>query len=272
MLIFAAIKPLKTIKRMKKTLLIMTVAALTCSLSATAQNRVKNIYTESRQLNVEQVQNTDQAIQLNRYLFAGYNTLCLPMTLSAEQLAQAARDVKVERLAGIRQQGTTVCLYFVECTAEGIEAGVPYLIFSPTAQYLRAKNTEADGIATEVKTIRMNDADGNQVSFGSSWQLRTKEGLYGIPAKQNVAVLESILVSTTADQSFLPTRCGFSWERRSSSAQQLEIVHAAAGTTGIQSVTTGTAAADNTYYDLNGRRVTAPTKGLYIKDGKKLIK
>ena len=257
---------------MKKTLLMMTVAALTCSLSATAQNRVKNLYTETQQLKVEQVENMEQTVQLNRYLFAGYNTLCLPMSLSAEQLAQAARDVKIERLEAIRQEGSTVNLYFVDCTNEGIEAGVPYLIFSPTAQYLRAKNTEANGISTEVKTVRMTDANGNQVSFGSSWQLRTKEGMYGIPAKQNVAVLESILVSTTSDQSFLPTRCGFSWETRSSSAQQLQIIHADAGTTGIGQLTTTRSEGEGVYYDLNGRRIAAPAKGLYIKDGKKIIK
>lgn len=249
----------------------MTVAALTCSLGATAQNRVKNLYTETQQLRVEQVENTDQTVQLNRYLFAGYNTLCLPMSMSAEQLDGAARDIRVERLEGIRQEGSTVKLYFVECTEEGIEAGVPYLIFSPKAQYLRARNTEASGISSEVRTIRMNDNNGNQVSFGSSWQMRTKEGLYGIPAKQNVEVLESVLVSTTADQSFLPTRCGFNWEQRSASASKLEIIHAAPGTTGIQTVKANTNTDENVY-DLNGRRMAEPAKGLYIKGGKKIVK
>ena len=258
--------------RMKKTLLLMTVAALTGSLSASAQNRVKNLYTEAKQLKVEQVVNTEEAVQVNRYLFAGYNTLCLPMTMSADQLARAARDIRVERLEGIRQEGSTVCLYFVDCTQEGIEAGKPYLIYSPTAQYLRARNTESSGTGTEVRTIRMSDANGNQVSFGSSWQQRSKEGLFGIPAKQNVKVLESVLVSTTADQSFLPTRCGFSWEKRAESAQQLQIVHAAPGTTGIQTVATDINNSDETWYDLNGRRTAAPAKGLYIKGGKKIVK
>lgn len=258
---------------MKKTLLAMTVAALTCSLGATAQNRVKNIYTETQQLKVEQLENTEQTVQLNRHLFAGYNTLCLPMSMNAEQLASAARDVRIERLAAIRQEGTTLNLYFVDCTSEGIEAGVPYLIFSPTTQYLRVKNTQAEAFSSDLKTIRLNDGNGNQVSFASSWDMKTKEGLYGIPAKQNVTVLESILVSTTDKQAFLPTRCGISWEQRSASANDIEIIHATPGIlTAIQSAKADNGNADDTVYDLNGRRVSKPAKGLYIQGGKKIVK
>ena len=138
---------------MKQIVLTMMALATICTQTATAQNRVKNLYTETQTLKVEQVQNLDMPTQVNRYLFAGYNTLCLPMTLSAEQLAATAKDIKVERLAAIRQEGTTVQLLFVDCTNEGIEAGMPYLIFSPTRQYLRAKNTDAYDIDTEVKTV-----------------------------------------------------------------------------------------------------------------------
>ena len=117
---------------MRQIVLTMMALATICTQTATAQNRVKNLYTETQTLKVEQVQNLDMPTQVNRYLFAGYNTLCLPMTLSAEQLAATAKDIKVERLAAIRQEGTTVQLLFVDCTNEGIEAGMPYLIFSPT--------------------------------------------------------------------------------------------------------------------------------------------
>ena len=256
---------------MKQIVLTMMALATICTQTATAQNRVKNLYTETQTLKVEQVQNTDMPTQVNRYLFAGYNTLCLPMTLSAEQFAATAKDVRIERLAAIRQVGTTLQLCFVDCTNDGIEAGVPYLIFSPTRQYLRAKNTEANGIDTEIKTVRMTDNRGNQVSFASSWTSRQKNGLYGIPAKQNVEILESVLVRTTEELAFLPTRCGFSWEQQSATAQNLEIVHMnAAEVTAI-----GQIKADNTnetIYDLNGRRVNAPVKGIYIKGGKKVVK
>lgn len=259
---------------MKQVVLAMMASAMLCSLTATAQNRVKNIYTETQTLKVEQVQNTDMPVQLNRYLFAGYNTLCLPMTMSAEQLAAAAKDIKVERLAAIRQVGTVVQLCFVDCTNEGIEAGMPYLIFSPTRQYLRAKNTEAYALDSDIQTVRMNDGQGNHVSFSSSWTARQKNGLYGIPAKQDKEILESVLVRTTADLSFMPTRCGFSWDQQSATAEKLEIVHMnAAGVTAIsQQLKNNATNTNENMYDLNGRRVKEPAKGLYIRGGKKIVK
>ena len=259
---------------MKQIVLTMMAFAMMNAQTATAQ-KVKNVYTETQTLKVEQVQNTDVPTQVNRYLFAGYNTLCLPMTLSAEQLAATAKNIKVERMAAIRQVGNTLQLCFVDCTNEGIEAGVPYLIFSPTKQYLRAKNTDANAINADLKTIRMDDGQGNQVSFASSWNVRQKNGLYGIPAKQNVEILESVLVRTTEELSFLPTRCGFSWEQQSPTAEKLEIIHmnpAEATAIGQQTKANGQQPNDSRYYDLNGRISNKPAqKGVYIHDGKQVV-
>ena len=257
---------------MKQIVLTMMALAMTCAQTATAQTRVKNLYTETQTLKVEQVQNMDTPIQVNRYLFAGYNTLCLPMTLSAEQFAAAAKDVRIERLAAIRQVGTTLQLCFVDCTNDGIEAGVPYLIFSPTRQYLRAKNTEAYAIGTELKTIRMEDGKGNQVSFASSWDKRQKNGIYGIPAKQDKEILDCILVRTTEELAFLPTRCGFSWEMQAADAKNIEIVHMNASDITAIGKQLKVENNNETIYDLNGRRVNAPAKGLYIQGGKKIVK
>ena len=118
----------------------------------------------------------------------------------------------------------------------------------------------------------MDDGKGNQVSFSSSWTSRQKNGLYGIPAKQNVEILESVLVRTTEELSFLPTRCGFSWEQQAPSAEKLEIVHVSpADVTAIKELKQkGTT--DNRYYDLNGRNINKPSqKGVYIHEGKQVI-
>jgi len=236
------------------------------STSAFAQGQVKNVYASTQKLNVEQLQNTEKATQLNRYLFAGYNTLCVPMSLTAEQLG----DVKVERFAGIRQEGNVLNLYFVECTSEGIQAGVPYLVYSPKAQYLRMKNSEALRVNSELKAVRMNDGKGNTVTFSSNWETVKKDGLYGIPAQQNVTPLESVLIRTQADKAFLPTRCGFSWDEQASSASELCIVHATqAELTAIKNVSVQNTSGNA--YDLSGRKVTT-AKGLRIQDGKKVLK
>lgn len=255
---------------LKHYLFAMAMAAMLGSQSATAQNKVKNLYAESQSLKVEQVENQAQPVQLNRYLFAGYNTLCLPMSLSASQLN--ASNIRAERLTAIRQEGSTLCLYFVDCTDEGLEAGVPYLIYSPVKQYLRIKNTDANRIDSELRTIRLSDDKGNQIAFGSSWEKRSKNGLYGIPAKQNVTPLESVLVRTTEDLSFLPTRCGFNWESQSESADKLEIRHATASeVTAISTLTNDAVKGQGDAYDLSGRRITQTTKGISIVNGKKIV-
>jgi hypothetical protein len=252
------------------------VLALTMTMALTttafAQNKVKSIYASSSKLDIEMMQNSDQTVQLNRFFFAGYNTLCLPFSLTADQLALAAKDLKVERLAGIQQEGTTLNLYFVDCTAEGIQAGVPYLIYSPTSQYMKVKNTDVLNFDKELKAVRMADDNGNIVTFGSSWESLERVGHYGIPAKQDVTPLESVLVRTEGDKTFLPTRCGFTWLQQSASANELKIQHAASkgevtAILGIkQNNTTG-----GDYYDLQGRKTSENAKGIRIQNGKKTI-
>ena len=209
---------------MKHFTLLLMAAATICT-SAFAQSRAKYIYTSTTTLNLEVLQNSEQPVVLNRTLFAGYNTICLPMSLSAEQLKAAAKDVQIERLETIRQEGNTLNMYFLDCTNEGIEAGVPYLIFSPTFQTLHANTQEASGISTELQSITKTDGAGNTITFGSSWDMLKVEGRYGIPAQQDTYLLESILIRTDGDKAFLPTRCGFTWDRQSSDATALEIKH-----------------------------------------------
>lgn len=195
-----------------------------CSLTF-AQTRVKNLYTSSATLNVSLLNDETQPVRINRTLFAGYNSICLPMSLSAEQLQAAANGVQVERLISIGQEGNTLNLYFMDCTNEGIEAGVPYLIYSPKLQTLRAVTTDATSVNLNLQHVTKSDAEGNQVTFGSSWESVQVEGRYGIPAMQETDELQSILISTTADKTFLPTRCGFTWNTKSATAQNLEIKH-----------------------------------------------
>ena len=251
-----------------KKLVIAMVMATAVSYTAFAQKGVKNIYASNPKLDTELLQNSEQIVQLNRYLFEGYNTLCLPMSLTAEQLG----DIRVERLAGIHQDGETLNLYFVDCTEQGVQAGVPYLIYSPKTGYLRVKNSEALNFSNELKAIHMSDNNGNTVVFGSSWEIVENEARYGIPAQQEVTPLESVLIQTGGKQ-FLPTRCGFTWEQQAPTAKKLEIVHAGnmAVVTAVKGITL-----DNSnnadIYDLQGRKVSKTSRGIYIQEGKKVVK
>ncbi len=247
------------------------IALLVSAMCLTANAQMKYVSTNTMKLNVEQLQDQGKVSQVSRYFFAGYNTLCLPMSMTAEQLSQAAPGVTVERLMAIRQEGSALNLYFADCTASGIEAGVPYLVYSPKEQSLRFKNTDAMTVNTDLKAVRLSDGQGNQVTFSSSWEAMTKEGRYGIPAQQNVYPLESVLVRTEGDKTFLPTRCGFSWDEQAASASELIIKHVAMSeATAIAGVEAEKATGET--YDLNGRKVSGQLKkGIYVVDGEKRI-
>ena len=256
---------------MKHFVLTLVAAAALCS-PVVAQNRVKTLSTNSATLNVNQLRDAEGTVQVTRYFFAGYNTLCLPLSMSAEQLANAAKDLKVERLYGMKQEGNTLNLYFVECTGDGIEAGVPYLVFSPMEQNLRAKNTESMGVDTDLKTIRLDDGAGNVVCFGSSWEMVQKEGRYGIPAQQDVYPLESVLIRTDAEKAFLPTRCGFTWERQGSGATELTIRHLGKPEATALRAVTVPAEGSEAMYNVSGQRVSEDYHGIVVVNGKKVRK
>ncbi|MCR4994701.1 MAG: hypothetical protein K6A32_04875 [Bacteroidales bacterium] len=252
-----------------KKLMFTLMAAVLMSVPALAQNRTKYLSTTSASLDVSVLQTAEQPVQINRYLFAGYNTLCLPMTLSATQLQTAAPDVRVERLAAIRQEGATLCLYFLDCTSEGIQAGMPYLIYSPKTQNLRARTNDALLVDTELQSVTMSDNQGNRILFAGSWEsLAGDAQRYGIPAKQDVEILESVLLPTSADKTFLPTRCGVVWLQQNATASQIAICHATgADVTAINAINGNSKEAE--IYDLAGRRVSHAQRGVYVVDGKK---
>ena len=257
---------------MKKiTLALMTAVAL--CVPALAQQKAKNIYTSSNVLNLETLETPGQATTLHRTLLAGYNSICLPMTLSAEQLQQAAPGVQLERLAKIQQNGNTL--------TEGLQAGTPYLIFSPKLQTLRATSTNAKAVSTQLLSVTKTDAADNQVTFGSSWESLRVEGRYGIPAQQEAYPLQSILVRTDADKIFLPTRCGFTWDKQAVNATDIEIKHVTKldGTeTSIEKLQAENAIED--VYDTQGNLVMKQTNintalqslplGIYVVRGQKV--
>ena len=117
----------------------------------------------------------------------------------------------------------------------------------------------------------LNDTNGNPIKgFGTD----------GIPAQQDVTPLESVLVRTEGDKTFLPTRCGFTWDKQSDTANDLQIKHISSMSeiSGINSLTTNEG--NLNVYDLKGTLIkkqvvgrdalnTLPA-GVYIIGGEKV--
>ena len=124
------------------------------------------------------------------------------------------------------------------------------------------------------------DGQGNKVTFSSSWQAITEDGRYGIPALQDAYVLESVLVRTEGDKTFLPTRCGFTWDAQSTTATTLQIKHIT-GTEGMETSISRLRAegTEVNVYDTAGNLILRSTtvskaqqqlpKGIYVIGGEK---
>ena len=104
---------------MKK--LLLTLSLLICvTFSLSAQNKVKYVSSNTSSMNLTSLNDNNVNTVITRQFLAGYNTLCLPFSMSNEQLSSSAKDIRIERLAGVGQEGSTLCLYFIDCTNEGI--------------------------------------------------------------------------------------------------------------------------------------------------------
>ena len=93
--------------------------------------------------------------------------------------------------------------------------------------------------------------------------------------------LQSVLVRTEADKTFLPTRCGFVWEEQAAGATNLEIRHISSlsEVTGIGSVRAFEGVVD--VYDMSGQLVRQNVqgrqalknlpRGIYVVGGEKYV-
>lgn len=189
----------KTImKKFYTRFLAVAAMAMTMSGSAMAQNRAVYLSTSSK-MDFSKVTEMVNTVKVSRMFFEGYNTICLPFSVSAQDLKTLmGEDVMLEKLA--QQKGST--LTFIDVTEEGIEAGMPYLIFSPKSQNVVFSTTDK-ALTTAPKRLTV----GNATMCGK-FEASKDMGIYGIPAQQDTEVLQSVLIRTEGDKNFLPTRCG----------------------------------------------------------------
>ena len=95
------------------------VMAAGFSVMASAQSVYLSTYSK---MDFSKVKETTATVRLNRYFYAGYNTLCLPFSVSADNLRQLMGEgVMLERLVNAENGELT----FMGVTDQGVEAGMP---------------------------------------------------------------------------------------------------------------------------------------------------
>lgn len=205
-------------------------------------------------------------VELTRSLVADtWNTICLPFALTSTQATQLfGSGYKVAAFTGVNNE---IMQFTTLNSNDDFEAGVPYLV-NPTADLsnsspvvlidvdLTAKNGSTvthDGysfVGTLVKkTFTENNLDYTRfVASGNE----LKKPISG-------STLKALRAYFILPASFDPDQ-----------APKLSI-DGDGEATEIISLDNERVIMDNVYYDLSGRRVMNPTKGLYIVNGRKVI-
>ena len=226
---------------------------------------------EERDNVVEAAENANVTLKRTLYADGGWNTLCLPFTLTdAQAKAAFGNDVELRTLESV--SGNTLTF----ASATGITAGVPYLI---KVSKVAGDNTYT---FTGVTTIAVKE----EMDFGSSGKKNNVEfvGIYS-PAdvsKWATAGKENALFLGPANK-FYKAKAGttmnafraFFLVPASTDTQALRAVIDGT-TTGIDDLNIDTVKADGRVYNLNGQCVGYSLEGLkagiYIQNGKKVIK
>ena len=204
--------------------------------------------------------NSGQAdIRLSRTLqTGGWNTFCSPFSISSTDLT--AMGITAKTLSSSTFDNATGKLTLNFVNAASIEAGKPYLVKVNTT----VQNPTFEGVTTVssatptqttyadfIPTLGLTEVTGN-----------TKEILF-------IGSGNTLLYPETLPGNLKGFRGYFRLKSDAAAASSLSL-NLGEETTGIENVNCETIT-NNRYYDLQGRHVAQPTKGLYIVNGKKAV-
>lgn len=185
-----------------------------------------------------------------------YGTICMPYAVAAGEIVGA----EFYSIAGKeeKEDGTVTSVYLEKVTGD-LVAGQPY-IFKAKAETLTCTITSTseeaekagkhNGLIGCFEETEVPEGDGIYVLKGKNLYKRGTQG-WKIAAGRAYIDLSPITTPSSAPAKGV-IKMGVSGD----------------GTTGIGAVT---AEHDNVYYNLQGQRVAAPSRGIYIVNGKKVI-
>ena len=192
----------------------------------------------------------------------GWNTFCAPFEISSAQIESVfGSEVKVRTLSSSSLSNDVLTLNFAEATT--IEAGKPYLV--------KVASTVADpvfnGVSIVDGTTTIETAEVNFVPVMNPTELTAGD--------KSVLFIKggNTLTYPTATANMNGFRAYFQLLNANNARSFNMNFDDGETATGIIELTnTNSTNATNSYYDLQGRKVANPTKGLYIVNGKKIVK
>lgn len=231
---------------------------------------------------------TTANVKLYRKMYAGkWNTLCVPFAMTSKQLkATFGNDVVVEKLSSVTydEATDTYKMTFEDITASGVEAYKPYIIKpSAAGQIYDIPSVSVRGLNNMTLDYYTALTENTVIDDGNTMKLT----MVGSPTLNYVESEEDFNAYFLQDDKFYRAvsgtpilsyglRCWFKASSLSgthSEIGQATIIHDDGTTTDIRVINgVGTDNMNARIYDLQGRQVKIMKKGLYITNGKKLIK
>ena len=148
----------------------------------------------------------------------------------------------------------------------------------PAGEGLLLKGTAGATVSIPVATTDGTAIEGNKLvgctsDFTITANTTGYEGFYVLASNEGKAEFQNIKnwVETNNQTVTIPAGKAYIDANRTGSARSLSIVFEEEAVTGIESVQEFKGSKVQGFYDLQGRRVSQPTKGMYIMDGKKVI-
>ena len=226
--------------------------------------------TEDLKASLPETELADQTITLNRNLYSGWNTFCVPFALTQTQLEEAYGSGAVAKyLSDVTTGAEGVTLHFTPEEKGGIEANKAYLLYLTTDV---TKPKTFSGVTLEPAgecTTTVNAAGGNYTFKGilAPTELKTDNTQYFLNSAGTSFVLplnDTSKLKATRAYIIVPAAAG--------SAQGRQYSFDFNGTTTAIDNVTVSGMEDGTWYTISGIRINRPAaKGVYIHNGRKVI-
>lgn len=194
-----------------------------------------------------------------------WNTLCLPFSLSGEELAQLFGEVKLARFDSLKHNalGQDVLRFVpVDVQSECLEANVPYL-FRPMIAV--DKLQLQDMVVKQTGSLAQS---GGDMTFLGSYEP-------GVPVPEGYYFISDNKFWLSHQQSTMLAFRGFFRDDRPSAARRVnlsfEVDEPEPVVTGLNHTSTSFGSNTSYYYNLQGQRVNRMQRGIYVRNGRKIV-
>ncbi len=196
-----------------------------------------------------------------------WKTVCFPFDLSAEQL----QGFDVEELSGSTWSEATGILTLNFTRKDEIAAGKPYLVRAEDLE-LAQKSVFADEGLSKFKDVVIDDESVTTVTTPYCSMVGSFTGLYLEENNKHQLYLSDNQFYYPSGTVWLPAmKCYFTVSEAATHVNAVSFDLDAAVDGIIESVRTSQNSANNTWYSIQGIETSHPQKGVYIRDGKKIV-